>query len=73
MPFRLSNMPSTFIWLMNQVIHPFINKFVIVYFDDILIYSRSKIDDHLRHLRKVLEDLLENMLYVNLKKYSFNN
>ena len=56
--------------LMNHVLRSFIGKFVVVYFDDILIYSRS-LDDHLSHLRQVVSTLCSTQLYANMKKCDF--
>jgi hypothetical protein len=69
-PFGLSNAQSTFMQAINNVSKPYIGKFVVLYFDDILVYSHS-IEQHQQYLQAVLTTLGEYKLFTNLKKCSF--
>jgi hypothetical protein len=68
--FGLSNAPSIFICLMNGVFRDYLDKFVIVFQDDILVYSKTE-EEHEQHLRMVLQVLREHQLYAKLTKCSF--
>ncbi|KAJ9566774.1 hypothetical protein OSB04_002740 [Centaurea solstitialis] len=70
MPFGLTNAPAVFMDLMNRVCRPYLDKFVIVFIDDILIYSRSK-EDHEQHLRLILDLLKAEKLYAKYSKCEF--
>ena len=67
MPFGLTNAPAAFMDLMNRVFGPYLDKFVIVFIDDILVYSSSK-EEHAEHLGIVLQTLREHQLYVKFSK-----
>ena len=69
MPFRLTDAPAAFMDLMNRIFQPYLDLFVVVFIDDILIYSRST-EEHERHLRIILQLLREKQLYAKLKNVS---
>lgn len=70
MPFGLSNAPSTFQTLMNHIFQPFLRRFVLVFFDDILVYSPD-LSSHITHLQHVFQVLRAHCLKVKLSKCSF--
>ncbi|KAM3001259.1 hypothetical protein FF2_037576 [Malus domestica] len=70
MPFELTNAPATFMDLMNQVFQPYLDRFVIVFIDDILVYSKTRAE-HARHLKLVLKSLREHHLYAKFSKFQF--
>src|SRR5437762_892107 len=71
MPFGLTNAPAMFQTMMNAILRPYIDKFVLVYLDDVLVYSNSE-EEHLEHLRLVFEALRQNRIYARPKKCVFN-
>ena len=70
MPFGLTNAPATLIDLMNTIFRPYVDQFVLVFIDDILVYSKDA-QEHEQHLRIVLETLREKRLYAKLSKCDF--
>ena len=69
-PFGLSNAPTVFMCLMNEAFREYLDKFVIVFLDDILIYSKFE-EEHEKHLRMVLQVLRKHYIYEKLRKCSF--
>jgi hypothetical protein len=70
MPFGIFNAPTTFMHVMNDVFRPFLDDFVIVYLDNILIFSGTW-DEHVRHVKQVLDTLKREKLYLKLSKCEF--
>ena len=70
MPFGLTNAPAAFMDVMNGVFQPYVDQFVVVFIDDILVYSKDA-QEHDQHLRIVMETLRENKLYAKLSKCDF--
>nr|GEW25571.1 hypothetical protein [Tanacetum cinerariifolium] len=70
MPFGLTDASAIFFTLMNKLFHPFLDKFVVVYLDDIVVYSHT-LEEHVSHLKQVFHVLRDNELYVKLDKCSF--
>jgi hypothetical protein len=69
MSFGLTNAPTYFMYLMNKVFMEYLDKFVVVFIDDILVYSKS--EEHEKHLQLVLQKLRESRLYVKMYKCEF--
>jgi hypothetical protein len=70
MPFGLTNAPTTFCTFMNDIFRKWLDDFVVVYIDHILVYSNS-IEEHAEHLQKVFQRLRENKLYAKFEKCKF--
>jgi hypothetical protein len=70
MPFGLTNAPAAFMDMMNCIYRPYLDKFIIVFIDDILIYPHSR-EEHEKHLRMVLELLRKEQLYAKFSKCEF--
>ena len=71
MPFELMNAPAIFQTLMNSILRPYIDKFVLVYLDDILIYSNSE-EEYMEYLRLVFEALRKHQMYARPQKCVFD-
>jgi len=70
MSFGLTNAPATFMRVMNDLLKPFIDDFLIVYLDDILVFSKTW-EDHVKHVKKTLDVLKRENIYIKLSKCEF--
>ena len=70
MPFGVTNAPATFPCMMNEVFKEELNDFILVYLDDILIFSKT-MEEHIQHIRQALEKLRDGKLYACLHKCAF--
>ena len=70
MSFGLTNAPTYFMYLMNKVFMEFLDKFVVVFIDDILVFSKTE-EEHAEHIRLVLQKLREHKLYAKQSKCEF--
>jgi len=70
MPFGVTNVPGVFMEYMNRIFHPYLDQFVVVFIDDILVYSKSE-EEHVEHLRIALQVLKEKQLFAKLSKCEF--
>ena len=71
LPFGLTNAPATFMSFMHEVLQPYLDKFVVVFLDDILIYSKDE-EEHMQHLELVLQKLRDHHLFAKMSKCAFN-
>ena len=70
MPFGVTNAPGVFMDYMNRIFHPYLDSFVVVFIDDILVYSKTR-EEHEEHLKIVLQTLRDQQLYTKLSKCEF--
>jgi Reverse transcriptase (RNA-dependent DNA polymerase) len=70
MPFGVNNAPDVLLEYMNRVFHPYLNNFVVVFLDDILVYSKMS-EENVEHLRIILQTLRDRQLYAKLSKCEF--